>query len=59
MSFIKNFAIEENGQDMVEYGLIIALVVLAAVTAFTYFGTEVGTGIHDQGTRAKAVLDTH
>jgi Flp pilus assembly pilin Flp len=30
MSILKRFLIEEDGQDMVEYGLVISLVVAAA-----------------------------
>jgi len=61
MSFFKNTLIasvlkEEDGQDMVEYGLVIALVVIASVgllttfngkisTAFTALGTDVTTNI--------------
>lgn len=40
MSFLKNFFIEEDGQDMVEYGLVVALVIAGGVTAFSaYTGT--------------------
>ena len=59
MSFLKNFINEEDGQDMVEYGLIIALVVLGAVIAFTHFGTQVAAGVTTQGDSAKTVLDTN
>ena len=45
MSFLKNFLIEEDGQDMVEYGLVLALVVLAAVAALTTFKGTVVTGL--------------
>ena len=61
MSFFKNLLsnnlmVEEDGQDMVEYGLVIALVVIASVgllttfngkisTAFTALGTDVTTNI--------------
>jgi pilus assembly protein Flp/PilA len=48
MSFLKNFYAEECGQDMVEYGLILGLVVLAAIAAFTTFGGNLSTGITDQ-----------
>jgi Flp pilus assembly pilin Flp len=34
MSFLKNLLIEEDGQDMVEYGLVVAAVVVAGVAAF-------------------------
>jgi len=40
MSFLKNFLLEEDGQDMVEYGLVIAAVVAAGVLAFTAYGTS-------------------
>ncbi len=56
MNFFKTLLIEEDGQDMVEYGLVIALVVLASAgllttfsgkisTAFTALGTDVTTNI--------------
>jgi Flp pilus assembly pilin Flp len=56
MTFLKSLFNEEDGQDMVEYGLIIALVVvgLAAaygayqgklLLAFTALGTKIGTVI--------------
>jgi len=51
MSFLKNFYAEECGQDMVEYGLILGLVVLAAITAFTTFGGDLSTGITTQAGR--------
>ena len=38
MSFLKNFFVEEDGQDMVEYGLVVSLVVaggLLAIGAYT------------------------
>jgi pilus assembly protein Flp/PilA len=44
MSFLKNLFVEEDGQDMVEYGLVLALVVLAAVGVFTTLGTNITTG---------------
>ena len=45
MSFLKNFFVEEDGQDMVEYGLILALVVAAGVTAYQTLGSAVSGGI--------------
>jgi Flp pilus assembly pilin Flp len=45
MSFIKNFLKEEDGQDMVEYGLVISLVVIGGVTAYTAFGTSINNAI--------------
>jgi pilus assembly protein Flp/PilA len=43
MSFLKNLFVEEDGQDMVEYGIVIALVVIAAAAAMTTFGTQIST----------------
>jgi Flp pilus assembly pilin Flp len=48
MSFLKNFFVEEDGQDMVEYGLIIALLVLLAAVAFGHYGTVMNTAIKGQ-----------
>jgi Flp pilus assembly pilin Flp len=43
MSFINRIINEQDGQDMVEYGLVIALVVLAAGAILTGFSTNIGT----------------
>jgi pilus assembly protein Flp/PilA len=50
MSFIKNLFVEEEGQDMVEYGMVIALVVLAATAILTGFKTNIGTAFTALGT---------
>ncbi|WP_130836157.1 Flp family type IVb pilin [Lachnoclostridium sp. Marseille-P6806] len=36
---------EESGQGMVEYGLILALVAVAAIAAFRLLGTSLNTKI--------------
>ena len=41
MNTMKRFFEEEDGQSMVEYGLLISLIALAAVTALTLFGQGV------------------
>ena len=41
------FLLDENGQGMVEYGLIIALIALAAVLAITVFGTSIKEQLYD------------
>lgn len=38
---LSRFFSEEEGQTLVEYGLLIALLALAIVTAVTYFGQRV------------------
>jgi pilus assembly protein Flp/PilA len=55
MSLLKNFFVEEDGQDMVEYGMIIAVLVLGAIAAFTAFGGKISAGLTDLGT---SVSDT-
>ncbi len=48
---MKRFFMDENGQGMVEYGLIIALVAVAVIVALTAVGTKAGdlfTGISNK-----------
>jgi Flp pilus assembly pilin Flp len=56
MSFVKNFFIEEDGQDMVEYGLILALVVAAGVTAYQTLGSAVSGGITTAASKIATAL---
>lgn len=44
MGFWKRFFNEESGQDMVEYGLVVALIALVVMAAVTTFGTNLSTG---------------
>ncbi len=55
MTLWKNLFVEEDGQDMVEYGMIIAVLVLGAIVAFTAFGGKLSTGLGALGT---SVSDT-
>lgn len=34
---------EEEGQDLVEYAILVALIALAAIVGVTAFGTAIGT----------------
>jgi Flp pilus assembly pilin Flp len=52
MSFLKRLFVEEDGQDMVEYGLILALIVAGGLVAYQALGGAVTGGIT---TAAKAV----
>ena len=48
--YVKNIFEVEEGQDLIEYALIIALVVIAAVGALTAFGGDIQnflTGVGD------------
>lgn len=38
-----NRFLEEDGQGMVEYALIIALIAVACIVAFTALGTRIGS----------------
>ena len=38
---MKNFLMDENGQGMVEYGLILALVAVAAIAALKLLGPAI------------------
>ena len=46
MQFIKNFIREEEGQGMVEYGIILGLVSVLAIGALTLMGTDI-SGVFD------------
>ena len=41
MEFIRNFWNDEEGQGMVEYGLILALVALAAIVVLRTLGGDI------------------
>jgi Flp pilus assembly pilin Flp len=56
MSFLKNLFVEEDGQDMVEYGLVIALVVIAAAAALSIFKNQITTGLGTLGNAVAANL---
>jgi Flp pilus assembly pilin Flp len=41
MKFLKNFLKDEQGQDLIEYTLLLAFVALAAAALFTNVGTSI------------------
>jgi Flp pilus assembly pilin Flp len=43
MNLLKRFLREDEGQDLVEYALLLALVVLAAASGTSIFGVSLGT----------------
>lgn len=45
---IRQFFQEEEGQALVEYGLLIALIALVAISAITLFGTGVKNALYDK-----------
>lgn len=42
MRDVKNFLMDEDGQGMVEYGLIIGLVAIVVIGALTILGPKIG-----------------
>lgn len=44
MTQIRNFFQDEQGQGMVEYGLVVALIAMVVLAAIATFGTNLSTG---------------
>ena len=45
MTFVKKFLADEQGATAIEYGLIAALISVAAVTAFSMVGSNLSTAM--------------
>ena len=43
VNFVKSFARNDEGQDLLEYALLVALIALVAIAAVTAAGTSVST----------------
>ncbi len=43
MTFVRNFMKEEEGQDLIEYSLLLAFIALASAALFNQAGTSVST----------------
>jgi Flp pilus assembly pilin Flp len=43
MNFLKNLLKDEQGQDLIEYTLLLAFVALAAAALFTNVGTSISS----------------
>jgi len=43
MSYLKSFVRQDEGQDLLEYALLVALIALVAIIAVTAAGTSVST----------------
>jgi Flp pilus assembly pilin Flp len=56
MSLLKNLFVEEQGQDMVEYGLVIALVVIGAAAGYTVFQAQITAALTTLGGQIAAAL---
>jgi pilus assembly protein Flp/PilA len=53
MSNFRHFLKSNRGATAIEYGLIAALIAVAAVTAMTSLGTKVGTTFNNVKTKMK------
>jgi len=49
MSLIKKFFRDEDGQDMIEYGLVISLVVIGGVGGYTAFQGQINNALNTLG----------
>ena len=43
MTYLKNFINNEEGQDLVEYALLLGFIALAATAALTLLSTSIGS----------------
>ena len=43
INYVKSFARQEEGQDLLEYALLVALIALVAIVAVTAAGSTVST----------------
>ena len=41
MEFLQQFIREEDGQDVVEYGLLIATIAIVVLVGISFFGTNI------------------
>jgi pilus assembly protein Flp/PilA len=54
MTFFKNLVRDEQGATAIEYGLIAALIAVAAITAMTSLGTTLSGTFANVDTKMKA-----
>lgn len=53
MTYFKNFINDEEGQDLVEYALLLGFIAIIAVAAVTTLGTKVNSYFTGIGTKLK------
>jgi pilus assembly protein Flp/PilA len=56
VNFVKSFARDEEGQDLLEYALLVALIALVAIAAVTAAGTSVSTIFDKIATKLTAAV---
>ncbi|HJT23062.1 MAG TPA: Flp family type IVb pilin [bacterium] len=50
--------LNQKGQGMTEYILIVALIAVAVIGVVKFFGTSVKTGFHDAGDKVNKAIDS-
>lgn len=50
---IKSFCVDEDGQTLVEYGLLVSLIALLVITVLTFLGKRVETVFNAANTALK------
>ena len=56
LDFMRRFIRDEEGQDLIEYALLVALIAIAAVVAVTNAGTAVSDTFGNIATKLEAAL---
>ena len=56
MQLVKSFVRDEEGQDLLEYALLVALIALVAIDAVTAAGTSVSTIFDKIATKLTAAV---
>ncbi len=54
MELLKNLLVEENGQTLVEYGLIIVLIALAVIVGMKFLASSINNTYSNAGARLEA-----
>ena len=49
MSLLRSLLSEEHGQDMIEYGLVISLVVIGGIASYQAFQGQIGNALNTLG----------
>lgn len=53
MKFIRKFFADNKGATAIEYGLIAALIAVAAITAMQGLGNQIGSTLNNAATKMK------
>ena len=51
MAFLKSLLRDEEGQDLVEYALLVSLIAVGVILALTTIGTKISSSIANSGSK--------